>query len=32
MFGKRVLRSVFGSKMDEVIRKWRKLNDEELNP
>jgi hypothetical protein len=27
----RVLRKIFGSKMDEVTRKWRKRHNEELN-
>lgn len=27
----RVPRNKFGSKKDEVIREWRKLNDEELH-
>jgi hypothetical protein len=27
----RVLRRIFGSKRDEVIREWRKLHKEELN-
>ena len=27
----RVLRRIFGPKRDEVIREWRKLNNEELN-
>jgi len=26
-----VLRRIFGTKRDEVIRKWRKLHNEELN-
>jgi len=26
-----VLRRIFGSKRDEVTRKWRKLHNEELN-
>jgi hypothetical protein len=32
LFGKRLVRNVIGPRMDEVIRKWRKLNNEELNP
>jgi hypothetical protein len=31
MFENRVLRRVFGPKRDEVIGKWRKLHNEELN-
>jgi len=31
VFGNRVLRRIFGSKMDEVTRDWRKLHNEELN-
>jgi hypothetical protein len=27
----RVLRRIFGSKRDEVTRKWRKQHNEELN-
>jgi len=27
----RVLRRIFGSKRDEVTRKWKKLHNEELN-
>jgi len=30
-FGKRVLRRIFGSKREEVVRKWRKIHNEELN-
>jgi hypothetical protein len=30
LFGKRMLRRIFGSKMDEVIAGWRKLHNEEL--
>ena len=30
MFENRVLRSIFGSKRDEVIGEWRKLHNEEL--
>ena len=30
MFENRVLRRAFGSKRDEVTRKWRKLHNEEL--
>jgi len=30
VFENRVLRRVFGSKRDEVTRKWRKLHNEEL--
>ena len=32
VFENRVLRRIFGSKRDEVTRKWRKLRNEELNP
>jgi hypothetical protein len=31
VFEKRVLRRIFGSKRDEVIRGWRKLYNEELH-
>ena len=31
MFENRVLRKVFGPKMDEVTGEWRKLHNEELN-
>jgi hypothetical protein len=31
VFENRVLRSVFGPKMDEVTGDWRKLHNEELN-
>jgi hypothetical protein len=31
VFENRVLRSVFGSKRDEVTGEWRKLHNEELN-
>ena len=31
MFENRVLRRVFGPKMDEVTGEWRKLHNEELN-
>jgi hypothetical protein len=31
VFENRVLSRIFGSKMDEVTRKWRKLHNEELN-
>ena len=31
VFGKRVLRRIFGSKRDEVTGEWRKLHNEELN-
>jgi hypothetical protein len=31
MFEKRVLRSIFGPKKDEVTGEWRKLNNEGLN-
>ena len=31
VFGKRVLRRIFGPKRDEVTREWRKLHNEELN-
>ena len=31
MFEKRVLRSLFGHKRDEVIGEWRKLHNKELN-
>jgi hypothetical protein len=30
MFEKRVLRGIFGSKMNEIIGGWRKLHNEEL--
>ena len=30
-FENRVLRRIFGPKRDEVIGKWRKLHNEELN-
>jgi hypothetical protein len=30
MFGNRLLRRIFGSKSDEVTRRWRKLHNEEL--
>jgi hypothetical protein len=30
VFENRVLRSVFGSKRDEVTEEWRKLHNEEL--
>ena len=31
MFENRVLRRIFGPKRDDVIRKWRKRDKEELN-
>jgi len=31
VFENRLLRRIFGPKMDEVIEKWRKLHNEELN-
>jgi len=31
VFENRVLRRIFGSRRDEVIWEWRKLNNEELN-
>jgi len=31
VFENRVLRRIFGPKRDEVIREWRKLQNEELN-
>jgi hypothetical protein len=31
VFEKRVLRRIFGPKMDEVTGEWRKLQNEELN-
>jgi len=31
VFENRTLRRIFGPKKDEVTRKWRKLNDDELN-
>ena len=31
MFENRVLRKVFGPKMDEVTGEWKKLHNEELN-
>jgi hypothetical protein len=31
VFENRVLRRIFGRKMDEVTGKWRKLHSEELN-
>ena len=31
MFKHRVLRKIFGSKMDKVTGEWRKLHNEELN-
>jgi len=31
VFENRVLKKVFGSKRDKVIRDWRKLHSEELN-
>jgi hypothetical protein len=31
VFEKRVLRRIFGTKRDEVIREWRKLLNDELN-
>ena len=31
VFENRVLRRIFGPKRDEVIGKWRKLHNEELN-
>ena len=31
VFENRVLRRIFGPKRDEVIGKWRKLQDEELS-
>ena len=31
MFEKRVMRSIFGRKRDEVSRQWRKLHIEEFN-
>jgi hypothetical protein len=30
MFEKRVLRRIFGPKMDEIIGGWRKFHNEEL--
>jgi hypothetical protein len=30
VFDNRVLRKIFGPKMDEVTREWRKLHNEEL--
>jgi hypothetical protein len=30
-FGNRVLRRIFGSKRKELVRKWRKMHNEELN-
>jgi hypothetical protein len=31
VFVNRMMRRIFGSKWDEVIREWRKLDKEELN-
>jgi len=31
VFENRVLRKIFGSKRDEVVGKWIKLHNEELN-
>jgi hypothetical protein len=31
VFGNRVLRRIFGPKMDEVTGEWRKLHNEELH-
>ena len=31
MFENRVLRRIFGPKMEEIIGEWRKLHNEELN-
>ena len=31
MFENRVLRRIFGSKRDEVMREWRKVHNEKLN-
>ena len=31
VFGKRVLRRIFGPRRDLVTREWRKLHNEELN-
>jgi len=31
VFDNRVLRKIFGPKMDEITGNWRKLHDEELN-
>ena len=31
MFDNRVLRGIFGPKLDKVKREWRKLHNEELN-
>jgi hypothetical protein len=31
VFENKVLRRIFGSKKDEIMRRWRKLHDEELN-
>jgi len=31
VFENRVLRRIFGPKMDEVTREWRKLHNEEFN-
>ena len=31
MFDNRLLRRIFGPKRDEVTRKWRKLNNEEVS-
>jgi hypothetical protein len=31
VFGNRVLRGIFGPKMDEIIEDWRKLYTEDLN-
>jgi hypothetical protein len=31
VFESRVLRSIFGLRMDEVTGEWRKLHNEELN-
>jgi hypothetical protein len=31
VFENRVLRRIFGPKMGEVTREWRKLHNEELN-
>jgi hypothetical protein len=32
MFENRLLRRIFGRKMDELTGEWRKLHNEELNP
>jgi len=31
VFGKRMLRRIFGPKRDEVTGEWRKLHNEDLN-